>query len=144
MTPAVRPCAYCAAPGTTRDHILPRAWMPRDYQSDSIANIRPACQRCNNLRGLLFHCPAMLACFRTIQAATGESDRQTHERLGTCGQRHHRRMLRLAADVVASIPLRRFSAGNPPATLGDLLRQSLSTRTAPGQPPGDHAKASNP
>lgn len=69
------PCAYCgrqlrsSLPGrptrqATIDHILPRAWG-RGFTN--LRNYRLACLRCNQLRGNVGHCPAVLAI--TLQEA---------------------------------------------------------------------------
>ena len=65
-------CAYCPEPATTRDHRLPKAraralYADVDDLDMGVNNICPACKTCNNLRGLLFHCPAVLACFHDLR-----------------------------------------------------------------------------
>lgn len=47
------PCWRCGAPATTADHIVPKSWfiargLPVDH---SLANLRPACHRCNSSTG---------------------------------------------------------------------------------------------
>jgi hypothetical protein len=60
-------CSYCDAPAETRDHILPRARGSFDGRSLGINNFRPACARCNQLRAVLWHCPAALMAFHAIK-----------------------------------------------------------------------------
>lgn len=48
-----RPCHYCSAPASTRDHIVPRFLVPRlDVPTwFRQLNIVPACAPCNHLKG---------------------------------------------------------------------------------------------
>lgn len=73
------PCAYCGAPATTRDHILPRSRGSIPY--GMARNLRPACEPCNQRRARFWHCPAMFGCLAAIHARTGESDTALIRRL---------------------------------------------------------------
>lgn len=81
-------CAYCDKvildEDATRDHILPRERGRIDGKREGIRNIRYACARCNQLRGLTAHCPAAMACVRYVSNDTKvpfASDREKELRL---------------------------------------------------------------
>lgn len=45
------PCHYCGEPGGTKDHIVARAWLPRNVpQWAAQTNKVPCCARCNSLK----------------------------------------------------------------------------------------------
>lgn len=43
-------CIYCGMPGTTRDHLIPRAWTGDGGQRNYVATV-PACPECNGFIG---------------------------------------------------------------------------------------------
>lgn len=68
-------CPYCRRPMikskgrpnethrfATRDHIMPQEWGG-DNAKD---NIRPCCQKCNQLRAACGHCVGAMACVLTV------------------------------------------------------------------------------
>ena len=48
----------------TRDHIMPKPW--RVPMPASVRTTRLACEACNELRGILGHCPAMMSIARAL------------------------------------------------------------------------------
>jgi len=58
-------CRYCAAPATSRDHIIPKEWGGRDRlwwdDTETVRNVAPSCVPCNRLRGECGHCVGAMA-----------------------------------------------------------------------------------
>lgn len=53
--------------GVTRDHIYPKAWGGQDtLHGGAVRNIRPMCQACNSLRGMVGHCVGAAACVLAV------------------------------------------------------------------------------
>jgi hypothetical protein len=81
-------CSYCSEFADTRDHILPQAWGRVDFD---IPDTRPACQRCNQFRGVCGHCPAAMAALRAVIGPVETVSRRDEIALaqlwGWCGER---------------------------------------------------------
>jgi hypothetical protein len=76
-----QPCPYCRRPMVnpgrnpalrghrpSLDHILPRSWGGADIAE----NYRTCCVECNENRAIAGHCPAALACARSVARSRGE------------------------------------------------------------------------